>query len=133
MKLSRRGFLGKSLKALAVVAIAPVAIPKVIAEITANPVPPIVKPIPEPTSFPCKDFQPNITIADYKPGETIPYQDLLAIEPSCMECQYAHACTATGKRFVKHEPAQHKAFEPEIWSKELQARFYKDAFLTKLL
>lgn len=129
MKLSRRGFLGKALKGLVVAAIAPI-LPTVTKSITANPVPPVpnidndaligrvIK--SRKYEFSCKDFSPQITIYDYKPGQTIPYEDFSDVKPSCTGCQYAHACTATGKKFVKHKP-----FIPEIWSKKLQAEWYK--------
>jgi hypothetical protein len=139
MKLSRRGFLSKTLKGLAVAAIAPI-LPAVTKSITANPVPNTDNDALKGRAikvrkyeFSCKDFQPQVTIAEYKPGETIAYQDLSEVEPSCMDCQYAHACTANGKQFVKHEPDMHKPFIPEIWSKKLHAKFYEKTILDKFL
>ncbi len=137
MKISRRNFLGKAMKSLALVVVAPmVAIPK--------PSPPqpglprgnakdkgeVIK--VRRYTFECTDYVQQIKILDYKPGMTIPYESLDK-ERSCINCMYAHACTETGKRFIKHNPAQHKPFVPEIWSKELMARFYKSTAFDKFI
>ncbi len=136
--ISRRKFLGKSLKAMALAIAAPLVLPHV--KSTANPIP------PQPTSTPnitgenlnkgdeigfrrynskydCVDYCPNVTIQEYVPGETIKFQDLGA-NPSCDKCLYFAKCTCKGKHFED---------SLALWNKKLQARLYKEAFLTKFV
>ncbi len=136
MKISRRSFLGKAMKSLALVVVAPVLIPRLATkEITANPVPKDKgKKIGfrrYGSKFKCDDFKPYIEVMDYKAGETITYQDLRTDE--CSMCAKSAGCTETGKRFTKHNPVQHKPFMPEMWGKKLHASLRKEAFLTKLI
>jgi hypothetical protein len=126
MKISRRSFLGKSLKTMAVAALAPVIVPLIKTKsITANPVPPVqdkgeVIKVRKWKGIECNDYSPQITIQDYRPGETIEYQGL-GRYPSCKSCMYNAKCTCNSKEFQS---------ALEYWSRNLQERLCKETFLS---
>lgn len=127
MKISRRSFLGKSLKAMAAAALAPVIVPLIKTKsITATPVPPdkgeVIKAHKYSSKFKCPDFKPHIVVKDYKVGETLTYQDLSTDE--CGMCAIRAKCTKNGKEFQN---------SMEIWSRKLTTKFYKEAYLSKLV
>jgi hypothetical protein len=123
MNISRRNFLGKSLKAMAVAALAPVIVPLIkTKEIAANPVPK--------DKFECNDYLQQIKIIDYTPGMKIPYES--AVTPACIECMFFDKCEAGGKKFVQINESPKKTMAQ--WSRKLQARWYdsiKNNLLTK--
>lgn len=126
MKISRRSFLDKAMKSLALVVVAPVLLPRLATkEITANPVP---KDKGKKIGFrrygkvTCDDFKPHIEVHDYKAGETITYQDLSTDE--CDMCAPRAKCTQNGKQFQD---------SMELWSRKLQARLYKETILNKFI
>lgn len=136
MNISRRGFLGKSLKALAVAVVAPVIVPLIkTPTLTANPVPitepsvDVVEITKSDVVLDCRDYSPQITIQDYVPGQKLVYEDLWADPYSCAKCMYFDHCTATGG---KYEKIDSKRFIPEIWSRKLAAKFYDNCRLSTL-
>ena len=135
--ISRRNFLGKSLKAMALVIAAPIVLPHV--KSTANPIPPQPTSTPNITGenlnkgdeigfrrynskFDCADFKPHIEVKEYKAGQTVTFQDLRTDE--CSMCAKRGKCRQGGKCFQDGM---------EYWSRKLQARLYDEAILTKFL
>lgn len=124
MNISRRNFLGKSLKAMAVAALASVIVPLIKTKsITANPVP-TVEDKGEVIQFRkwinCDDYLQQIKIIDYVPGMKIPYES--PVTPVCIECAFYNKCTATGKGFAQVS----QKFVPEVRNRKAMQRWYKE-------
>jgi membrane-bound inhibitor of C-type lysozyme len=127
MKISRRNFLGKAVKSLALVVIAPmVAIPKPSPSQPGRPPGSHVKDknkaIQVHSKFECVDFKPYIEVKEYKAGQTVTFQDLRTDE--CSMCAKRGKCRQGGKYFQDGM---------EYWSRKLQARLYNEAILTKFI
>ncbi len=128
MKTTRRNFfkvLAGTVGAVALTAIVPFkpSFPEVEAQSAIKPKG------KHPKDVLCQDFNPQVTIQDYKPGETIKYIDLAKIEHKCNNCMFEDRCTCTGERFCGLESGQ---YVPEIWSKKLMKKWYEKSFVGKL-
>ena len=124
MTVSRRSFLSRSLKLVAVAVAAPFAL-KISAATAVKEV--VAAPVQEPV-FKCSDYSPQITIQvhEYNLRAPIKYQEL-GKYPSCGTCEWVDKCTAEGCRFVSAGLT-----DMEVWSKKLTRKWYEQSFLGKM-
>ncbi len=122
MKTTRRKFFQVIAGGLGYIALA-----AVIPYRPAFPEPVVKEKEKHPKDVICKDFQPQITIQEYKPGEPVKYQDL-RVNPECSMCMFEDRCSCRGAQFT----AKTGTLVPEIWSEKLQKKWYENSKFGKL-
>ena len=70
----------------------------------------------------------QITIQEYKVGETIKYQDL-RMDSDCDMCMHENHCMTDGKKFRKYGDDTGR-FIPEQWNEKQMYNFYRKFQIT---
>lgn len=122
-KIERRSFIKGIGAALAMVVI------PVLPKIPKIPVsePEIPETLPENGTVSCRDYMAQVTIQDYKVGDTIRYQDL-AGGARCETCLHEPRCIASGKKFEGYNKGK---FCPEKWNKKASNKAYREVIFRK--
>jgi hypothetical protein len=122
MKLDRRKFI-KGIGAALAMAVVPILpkIPEIPVDDTEVP---IGKQNGIMQEYPCKDYNCQVTIQDYSPGETIKYQDLSG-DGCCDTCMYENRCLQSGTKYERYGADAQGRWVPELWNKKLQNKWYR--------
>lgn len=120
MKFDRRKFI-KGMFAGVAMAFIP-ALPK----IPEIPVEEAIPEVPEPVAkqFTCRDYAFRPTIQDYKPGESLKYQDL-SEDPCCDNCLYEPRCLLSGQKFERYGDGTGR-FNPKQFDKRCMNKLYQN-------
>lgn len=116
--IDRRSFIKVCVGTLAAIGV--VAIPTLPQDAVAQ-----IKPEPKhPKDVVCRDFQPQITIQDYRPGEPMVFQDL-RMDGDCEMCQFENRCLCSGVKFELYGNDKNGKWQPELWNRKLQNKWYR--------
>jgi hypothetical protein len=75
-------------------------------------------------NFQCKDYNCQVTIQEYTPGEPLKYQDLTG-DGNCDTCMYENRCLQSGIKYEHYGNDSQGRWVPEMWNKKLQNVWYR--------